>query len=203
MDYQDWFVTEQGECESLDLIKRHVQLQHPYRLFRFLTDLEDLLEAANGDRQRLPLICALTRQLLNSSDWLQLACPPPDPHSGWSVQMLYDEPNFPLTVQLVSWLPGVASPVHNHACWGVVDLLSGQEKIHLWRRSPAPEHPDQIEYVGDQIVQPGEIISFLPESIHSVEALGDEPSISFNVYGITDYDQRFEFDPTSKTAKNF
>jgi predicted metal-dependent enzyme (double-stranded beta helix superfamily) len=86
---------------------------------------------------------------------------------------------------------------------GGMSLSSVVKKKHLWRRSPAPEHPDQIEYVSDRIVQPDEIISFLPESIHSVEALGDEPTISFNVYGITDYDQRFEFDPASKTAKNF
>jgi hypothetical protein len=27
--------------------------------------------------------------------------------------------------------------------------------------------------------------------------------MSFNVYGVTDYDQRFKFDPASKTAKDF
>jgi predicted metal-dependent enzyme (double-stranded beta helix superfamily) len=43
----------------------------------------------------------------------------------------------------------------------------------------------------------------MPDAIHSVEAIGDEPTISFNLYGETDYDQRFEFDPVTCTAKNF
>jgi predicted metal-dependent enzyme (double-stranded beta helix superfamily) len=131
MDCQDGLVTELGECEVLDPIKGDVQLKHPYRLFRFLTDLEDLPDAVNNDRQRLTLICSLTRHLLESSDWLQFSYQPPDPNSGWSVQMRYDEPNFPLTVQLVSWLPGVTSPIHNHACRGDVALISGQEKTSL------------------------------------------------------------------------
>jgi len=43
----------------------------------------------------------------------------------------------------------------------------------------------------------------MPDAIHRVEALGDEPAISFNLYGETNYEQRFEFDPVNSTAKNF
>jgi predicted metal-dependent enzyme (double-stranded beta helix superfamily) len=51
------------------------------------------------------------------------------------IAILYDEPDFPLTVQTVSWLPGQVSPIHNHATWGVVALISGTEKNTLWRRT--------------------------------------------------------------------
>ena len=43
----------------------------------------------------------------------------------------------------------------------------------------------------------------MPEAIHSVEALGEEPIITFNIYGETDFSQRFEFDTLTNTAKNF
>jgi len=43
----------------------------------------------------------------------------------------------------------------------------------------------------------------MPDAIHQVEALGDDPTISFNLYGVTDYDQRFEFDVERGIARNF
>jgi predicted metal-dependent enzyme (double-stranded beta helix superfamily) len=43
----------------------------------------------------------------------------------------------------------------------------------------------------------------LLDAIHHVAALGDEPTISFNLYGETDYDRRFDFDPIQGTAQNF
>ncbi len=36
------------------------------------------------------------------------------------------------TVQTVAWLPGTVSPILHHAIWGVVALISGEEKNTLW-----------------------------------------------------------------------
>ncbi|NJL83554.1 MAG: hypothetical protein HC890_12485 [Chloroflexaceae bacterium] len=82
-------------------------------------------------------------------------------------------------------------------------LVDGQEKNQFWRRSPTATHPDRLELVGDRILLPGEIISFLPDAIHCVEPLGEKPAITFNLYGVTDFSQRFEFDPINHTASNF
>lgn len=43
----------------------------------------------------------------------------------------------------------------------------------------------------------------MPDAIHRVKTLGTTPTISFNVYGETDYDQRFEFDLDQDRATNF
>jgi len=200
---QDWLVDGQGECNSLAGSKLAPWGDRPYRLYRFLTDLEDVLERSQDDRQRLQAICPLVRQLLTVSDWLQGEYLPPDPKTGWSVLRLYDEPDFPLTVQMVTWLPGQTSPIHNHACWGVVAIVSGQEKNYFWRRAKADLSGQQIEAVGDRVLLPGDIISFLPDAIHQIEVLGDEPVVSFNLYGQTSYSQRYEFDPVNHTAKRF
>ncbi|YAF95817.1 MAG: cupin [Nodularia sp. CChRGM 3473] len=198
---QDWLVTDDGKCEAWEESADNLELSAgQYRLYRFLTDLEDILDKFKSDRQRLQLICPLVRRLLTSSDWLQGEYLEPDPETGWSVLTLYDEPNFPLTVQTVAWLPGRVSPIHNHATWGVVALINGSEKNMLWRRT---DNNGRIEKIGEIILSPGEIISLMPDAIHSIEALGDEPTISFNLYGETNYEQRFEFDPVTCTAKNF
>ncbi len=208
---QDWLATEKGQCIPCEIGEQADWSDRPYRLYRFLTDVEDIVDRESDDslperlRQqiRLQRICPLVRRLLNSCEWLQLNFLPPDPETGWSVQMLYDEPDFPLTIQTVVWSPGTVSPVHNHATWGIVALLDGQEKNTFWQRSPTSEFPDLIKATGDRILTPGDILCFMPDAIHQIEAIGDEPTISFNLYGATDYDRRFEFDPLHATAEIF
>jgi len=203
MTAKNWFVTNDGLSNIGDATIQTEELSHPYRLYRFLTALEDILEQIEDDYLRLQAICPLVRRLLDSSSWFQIALIEPDPETGWAVQTLYDEPFFPLTVQLVAWTPGTVSPIHNHASWGLVALLSGQEKNTFCHREPIPEFPDRIETVGDILLDPGDIMCLMPDAIHHVEALGNQPTISFNLYGETNYDLRFEFDPIQGTAKIF
>ncbi|MCU0532461.1 MAG: cupin [Hydrococcus sp. Prado102] len=199
---QDWLVNGDGDCLALPGDELELP-QQPYRLYRFLTELEDILDTVADDRDRIRAIAPRVRKLLTSSYWLQMEFvdPPIDP--GWSVHFLYQDCDFPLTVQMVAWLPGNISPIHNHATWGVVAIVNGEEKHQFWRRSPTLGYPDRIELVSESVFVPGDIICFLPNAIHSVEPLGCEPTISFNLYGITHYSQRFEFDTMTHTAKNF
>ncbi len=203
MTGQDYWVGENGQCVPWDLSADEATLTQPYRLYRFLSDLEDILEQEPDDQRRLRLICPLVRRLLNSSTWLLDNYLPPDPDTGWSVLMLYDEPDYPITVQTVVWSPGSVSPIHNHGAWGIVALLDGQEKNTFWQRSPATDTPDHIEQVGDRTLSPGDILCLMPDAIHQIEALSDEPSISFNLYGETNYSKRFQFDAVQGTAHIF
>ncbi len=207
MTGQDWLVNNEGEVNERQQADNAVipaeELLRPYRLYRFLTELEDILEQVKDDQVRLSLICPLVRRLLNSSEWLQMNFLPPDPTTGWSVLTLYDEPDLPITIQTVVWVSGSVSPIHNHATWGIVALLSGQEKNTFWHRSPTPTHSDRIKSAGDRLLHPGDILGLMPDTIHQIEALGEEPTISFNLYGETDYSQRFEFDLKGSTARAF
>ncbi len=202
MDCQNWIVDDSATCHEI-FPNPHTSAVEPYRLYRFLTELEDVLAAIPDDRQRLEAIVPRVRTLLESSYWLQMEFDRPLPNPGWSVKFLFRDEGFPLTVQMVAWLPGKPSPIHNHACWGTVAIVSGEEKNRIYRRSPAPGRPDRIELVAEKVLVPGDIIGFTPEAIHSVEPLGSEPTISFNLYGVTDFERRLEFDPVAQTAKKF
>ena len=199
---QNWLITDDGECFALDIDELELPEQ-PYRLYRFLTELEDILNHVSDDCSRIWTIAPLVRKLLTSSYWLQMEFTHPHPDPGWSVRFLYQEHGYPLTVQMVAWLSSYTSPIHNHAAWGMIAVIGGQEKHRLWRRSPTPEQPDRIEYMGEKVFVPGDIVGFMPNAIHSVEPLGDEPAVTFNLYGVTDYSQRFEFDVHTQTAKKF
>ena len=200
---QDWLITDAGEAINCTNTIQEDFVEQSYRLYRFLTDLEDILTNIEGDRDRLKAIRPLARKLLNNNPWLLTEYEAPDPELGWSVTMLYDEPDFPLTVQTVAWLPGQVSPIHNHGTWGLVALISGQEKNTFWQETDPSNFTSNIKQVGELILNPGDIISFLPNTIHHVKALGDEATISFNLYGETDYEQRFEFDLVNSTKTNF
>ncbi|MDJ0660093.1 MAG: cupin [Crocosphaera sp.] len=203
MNYQDWLVREDGLCEQCQLSDDWEWTDKTYRLYRFLTDLEDILEQTQDEEQILLRVRPLVRRLLTSSYWIQGEYRWPNAQQGWSVVNLYDELNFDLTIQMVAWLPGQVSKIHNHGTWGMVAVIDGVEKNTFWRRKSQTPTSDQIEKVGEQHISSGDIICFTPSAIHSIEVIGEEPVVSFNLYGRTNYKQRWEFDPLTNTAKNF
>ncbi|MBD2665871.1 cupin 2, conserved barrel domain protein [Richelia sinica FACHB-800] len=203
MQGQDWYLTGDGNVQAVAKVRAWDLLRDNYRLYRFLTELEDILNQVEEESLFLPKIQKLVRSLLVNSYWVQSQCLEPDPTTGTAVLQLYDELGFPLTVQTVTFAPGTKSNIHNHGTWGVVAVLKGQEKNTFWQRVKHPELPDKIECTGELNLVPGDIISFTQDAIHCVEAMGDEPTVTFNVYGETDPKQRFEFDVVKHLAKRF
>ena len=146
MTDHNWLVDNQGKLHTLESCAV-AETTSPYRLYRFLTELEDILAPHADDAQRLQHIVPRVRQLLTSSYWLQMEFDSPG-QQGWAVRFLYREYSFPLTVQMVTWAPGQRSTIHNHATWGVVALVGGAEKNQLWQRQPTLELPQQIAPTG-------------------------------------------------------
>lgn len=203
MKYRDLLVTAAGQWQVCKPAREWDLLRTPYRFHRFLTEVEDTLESAIDETDCLPQLRLLVRRLVTNSYWLQTQYATPDPESGSGVIMLYDEIGYPLTVQVTTYLPGTRSTIHNHGNWGVVAILKGEEKNTIWKRTPDAQFPDWVEPTAEGTLLPGDIISFTPDAIHSVEALGDEPTVTFSLYGETHHSRRFEFDPVAHTAKNF
>lgn len=207
MNNRDWLVREDGNCNRCKSAREWDLLRSEYRLHRFLTEIEDVmnqaLEKGQTEVDFLPDLRRLVRQLITNSYWLRTQVPEPCTKTGTSIIMLYDELGFPLTVQTETVLPGRGSPIHNHGTWGIVAVLKGQQKNVFWKREPSSNFPDNIEKVGEQILTEGEIISFTSDAIHHIEAVGEEPSLTFNLYGETNASKRFQFDVESRLAKPF
>ncbi len=200
---KDWLVTGNGLYQACKSVRAWDLLRENYRLYRFLTEVEDVLNGVDDESSRLPEIRMLVRRLVVNSYWVQSQYSEPDPATGNSVLLLYDELGFPLTVQTVTFAPGTRSTIHNHGTWGVVAVLKGQEKNTSWQRTHSPDCVNKIAPTGEITLFPGDIVSFTPDAIHSVEAVGEEPTVTFNVYGETDPQERFEFDSVTHTAKKF
>lgn len=202
MESHDWLVTDSGQCQACVLLNESEWPTSTYRLYRFLTEVEDILLQVQEERRRLQAIRPLVRRLLTSSYWLQSAYLEPSPETGWSVLKLYEEPDFPLCVQIVSWLPGKVSAIHHHATWAVVALINGQEKNTFWQRTGEVEFPNRVKQVDERILMGGDILSFTSNVIHSVEALGDEPAVSFHISGKPKNYSPIEFEPVSSSDKS-
>ncbi len=203
MQGRDWLLTGDGQYQVCKSARSWDLLQENYRLYRFLTEMEDVLNGVSDESSCLPEIRMLVRRLIVNSYWVRSQYLEPSPTTGTSVFLLYDELGFPLTVQTVTFAPGTRSNIHNHGTWGVVVVLKGQEKNTVWRRTKTPDFPDKIAPTGEIILSPGDMISLTPDAIHSVEAIGDEPTVTFNIYGETDPKQRFEFDAVTHSVKKF
>jgi predicted metal-dependent enzyme (double-stranded beta helix superfamily) len=203
MKGRDWLLTGDGQHQACKSVRAWDLLRENYRLYRFLTEVEDVLNGSDNETNCLPEIRMLVRRLIVNSYWVRSQLLEPSPKTGTSVLLLYDELGFPLTVQTVTFAPGTRSNIHNHGTWGIVAVLKGQENNTFWRRTNSPEFQDKIEATGELTLFPGDIISFTPDAIHSVEAVGDEPTVTFNIYGETDPNERFEFDSVNHKARNF
>lgn len=202
MKNRDFLVTGDGSWQVCQPAKAWDLLQTPYYLHRFLTEVEDALNQDDSEIDRLVTLRLLVRRLVTNSYWLQTQ-KPELAETGLSALMLYDELGYPLTVQTAIAQLGATSTIHNHGNWGIVAILDGEESNTLWRRAPDPEFAHRIEPVAELVLLPGDIISFTSEAIHSIKAVGDEPTFSFSLYGETYHSRRFEYDPVAHTAKNF
>ncbi|QDZ39914.1 cupin [Euhalothece natronophila Z-M001] len=203
----DWLVKDNGVCSRCTLVRDWDFLDAGYRLYRFLTEVEDRINLAvsqgTDEETLLSQLRPLVRKLILNCSVVQSSCHQLNQNQENAVAMLYDELGLPITIQTEINCLGEKSPIHNHGTWGIVAVLKGQQKNWFWRRNPTENHPNRIEYVGEKIIQQGEIISFTSEAIHRIEAVGEEATITLNLYGETEANKRFQFDDEKQTAKAF
>ena len=205
---REWIANHQGFAQVYPDYRVWNLLQESYHFHRFLTEVEDILQfylkdTTESEENYLPVIRKLVRKLIINSYWIQNQYLEPCKKTGVSVLNLYDEIGFPLTVQSVTFSPGFSSSAHNHGTWGVVAILKGQEKNTFWQQVYDPKLGTKIISTDDIILIPGDIISFTSNAIHQIEAIGDDPLVTFNLYGETQANQRFEFDPITQKRKKY
>jgi 3-mercaptopropionate dioxygenase len=77
------------------------------------------------------------------------------------------------------WLPGQATPVHDHVTWCVVGVHEGYEHETRYRI-----FDDVLVEDGRSVSGPGSVAGLLPPGdIHRVMNAGSDTAISLHVYG--------------------
>jgi predicted metal-dependent enzyme (double-stranded beta helix superfamily) len=178
----------------------------PYGIAQFVNDLRAITSDARDSRAIAERVRPLARDLANSKAWLEPKLYRCDPDQGFGAHLLHEEPDHTLAVFAAAWLPGRGAPPHNHGTWAVVVGVDGAEKNTFWRRLDDGTRPGyaEIREAGARVFGPGEVVTFQPESIHSVVNETDRVTVSLHVYGKhVNYTIRSQFDPGRNVEKPF
>ncbi len=105
-------------------------------------------------------------------------------------------------------LPGQATRPHNHGgSWAMVAGVIGEEHHRLYERTDDGSIPGhaELKLKGELEVRPGTAVSMLPDGIHSIHALSDQPLLHLHLYGwgFPKQGEREEFDLGSGQVHRF
>lgn len=141
--------------------------------------LADFIRDAEAAIDDPEAIASRLRPLLAQDGWLAPEHQAPG-GDRYRQHLLYVSPSRRLSVVALVWRPGQATAIHDHVSWCVVGVYRGLERETRYRLvDGALERTATIE------AGPGHVEALLPpaENIHSVQAGGDELTISIHVYG--------------------
>ncbi|MBI3969293.1 MAG: cysteine dioxygenase family protein [Chloroflexi bacterium] len=159
-----------------------------YTIDDFAADVRALLAGDGNNPQTATRIKPLMRRLL-----LNPALLTPEqsaPATGrYAQHVLFADRDLDVALLALVWLPGQATPIHDHRGWCMVGVYRGVEREIRYVRVDPGRDPDRatLETVGETFAYPGDVALLLPDDgdIHHVEpAPGSELTISLHLYGI-------------------
>ncbi|HEX9040820.1 MAG TPA: cysteine dioxygenase family protein [Trebonia sp.] len=99
--------------------------------------------------------------------------------SGYQTHLVHDEPDGSFSVVVMVWLPGQATPVHDHLSWCCTAVLRGTEYEEVYA-----VRGDHLEVIARNANPAGTVSGFAPPGdVHLVRNIGDTVAVSLHVYG--------------------
>ena len=169
-----------------------------YTLGTFVADLRAAAAATTDPGEMAARVRPLVRALALSRTWLTPQHYTCDPVQGFGIHVLHEEPDHTLFVIAAAWLPGRGVAPHNHGTWAVVAGVDGPERNAFWKRLDDGSRPGyaKITKVAEKDFGPGDVLTLLPDAIHSVRNDTAAVTVSLHVYGYNlNMSGRLQFDP--------
>ena len=168
-----------------------------YGLGAFVADVEAILTRRRALPVTVKEVSECTFRLVADGSWLAPEHREPA-EDGYARHVLHKDRDGRFVVLALVWRPGQGTPIHDHACWGVMGILEnglhevGYERLDDGSR---PGYAELRELTGGR-VQAGSTSYLLPpyREIHAIGNDTDAVTISIHVYG-RDIDQVNVFDP--------
>lgn len=133
--------------------------------------------------------------------------PPSGGEKGSKRYLLQEDPDGRFALYLLSINPGNETKPHDHTTWAAIAAVEGQELNRVYRRTDAGgrEGAATLELVREAVVEPGHGIAFMPEDIHSIHTLGDQPTRHLHCYGLAleRLDERVGYDLEAGTVQPY
>jgi predicted metal-dependent enzyme (double-stranded beta helix superfamily) len=169
-----------------------------YTLAEFVGDLRTITAETRDPRGIAERVKPQARRLALDRTWLTPKHYGGDAEQGFGIHVLHEEPDHTLMVFAAAWLPGRGAPPHNHGTWAVVAGVDGHERNTFWHRVDDGSRPGyaEIRKRDELMVGPGDVLTLMPDTIHSVVNESAQVTVSLHVYGYNlNLTNRSEFDP--------
>ena len=148
------------------------------RLTDLVADLETAVRGRATDADTADAVARALTPYLGAEGLLSSEQREGDPER-YRQHLLHVADDGAFSVVALVWLPGQATPVHDHVCWCVVVVHEGDEEELRYRIE------DRCLVTTDRLVNArGEVsVALPPGDIHLVRNAGNELAISLHVYG--------------------
>ncbi|HWE90543.1 MAG TPA: cysteine dioxygenase family protein [Pseudonocardiaceae bacterium] len=154
----------------------------PSLVIRRFVDNLTLLSEGTPDPARLAVrVGSLLESVLGVEHVLEAAEREPDPNR-YRQHILHVDPAGRFSVVALVWLPGQATPIHDHLAWCVAGILTGREREHRFDRMPGRRPALRASATVCNEVGDVSVLTAGPD-IHQVSCAGGGRTISLHVYG--------------------
>lgn len=171
-----------------------------YGLDQFVRDVEAILDRRPSVPVTIKEVSSLVGQLVRDGAWLpaQFRTPIADRYARY---MLHRDRTNRFVVLSLVWLPGQATPIHDHRAWGVMGIVENALEEVAYERldDGSREGYAELRETRGRMVGAGSVSYVLPpyEEVHRIANPTDKPSLSVHVYG-RDLDEVNVFDLTTR-----
>lgn len=171
----------------------------------FIDDVRKLAATTDDEHEVTRLVAARLTELLASDYQLpdEVTRPSDEHHVMYP---LHIEPDDTLSVASVVWNVGQRTPVHGHETWGVVGIYAGVEREVRFVKPRDSDAGTPLTPAGEERWEPGQVTvcCTTDDDVHSVSAVGDEPTVGIHVYGTNiGTINRRTYDPDSGAVRWF
>jgi predicted metal-dependent enzyme (double-stranded beta helix superfamily) len=167
-----------------------------YGLADYVHTIEEVLERRPANPVIIREVSAATKRLVADDRWLEERFRVGNP-DYYTRHLLHRDPRNRFVVLSLVWMPGQATPIHDHSCWGVMGIVHNSLEEVCYNRLDDGRQPDfaELEQSRGTDVGRGSVAYLLPpyEEIHRIGNTTDKPTVSLHVYG-RDLDEVNVFD---------
>jgi predicted metal-dependent enzyme (double-stranded beta helix superfamily) len=135
------------------------------------------------DAKRIgPVVADLLQPYLCCGNFLTAEQLEPD-EIKYRQHILHVEPDGSFSIVALVWLPGQATPIHDHVSWCVVGVHRGEEQETVYEMTGSDADPHLV-VTGRSISRAGTVVALVPPGdIHHVANNGHGLAVSLHIYG--------------------
>jgi predicted metal-dependent enzyme (double-stranded beta helix superfamily) len=135
------------------------------------------------------------------------AFPPPDRDGISNFYGLSVDDDDRYALYLSVGRKGRETPPHNHTTWAVIVGMSGEEENRIYARSDdgSIEGEAELKQIDSRILRADDGLAYMPDAIHSIHVISDEPTRHFHMYGTALHalHERVQFDTETGRYTHF